>query len=71
MALELVDGPFSELQGEWRFEALGADGCRATLHLRFAFANRAQDLLLGKAFEQSCNRLVDAFVQRAADVHGR
>ncbi|RMF96795.1 MAG: type II toxin-antitoxin system RatA family toxin [Gammaproteobacteria bacterium] len=70
MTLALVDGPFSELQGEWEFEPLGENGCRAQLQLRFGFANRAQDLLLGKVFEQTCNRLVDAFVRRAAEIHG-
>lgn len=66
MSLELEDGPFSDLQGEWQFEALGERGCRISLEMRFAFASRVKDALLGVIFEQSCNKLVDAFVQRAA-----
>jgi len=70
MSLELEDGPFSDLSGEWQFEPLGDGGCRISLELRFAFASRVKDALLGVIFEQSCNKLVDAFVQRAGLVYG-
>lgn len=70
MTLELVDGPFSELHGEWQFKALGDAGCSVELSMHFAFSNPVKDLVLGAAFEQTCNRLVDAFVERAAEVYG-
>ena len=63
--MELVDGPFSALQGEWRFESLGEDGCKLMLDMRFSFSGPVKDLLLGAVFEHTCNQLVDAFVQRA------
>ena len=69
MTIELVNGPFSELHGEWRFEPMGAAGCEVELRLQFAFANRLKDMVLGAAFEQICNRLVDAFVARARELH--
>jgi ribosome-associated toxin RatA of RatAB toxin-antitoxin module len=71
LAMELVDGPFRALHGEWSFTPLGDAGCRAELTVRFEFRNRATDLLMGPAFERLCNEIVDAFVQRAAAVHGR
>lgn len=70
MTLELVEGPFSELHGDWRFTPLGDNGCQIDLQMRFAFSNPLKDLVLGAAFEQTCNRLVDAFVSRAAEVYG-
>jgi ribosome-associated toxin RatA of RatAB toxin-antitoxin module len=70
MTLELVEGPFSDLQGEWSFTALGDAGCQIDLTMRFAFSNHVKDLVLGKAFEQTCNRLVDAFVTRAGEIYG-
>ena len=33
--LELEDGPFDSLGGEWRFEALSEDACRVSLDLTF------------------------------------
>ena len=55
-----------ELDGDWRFEALGEQGCRISLRMRFAFSNPVKDRLLGPVFEKTCNTLVDAFVTRAA-----
>lgn len=71
MTLELVDGPFTDLRGEWRFEPLGESGSRIALTMRFQFENRLMDRLLAGAFETTCNRLVDAFVRRADVVYGR
>lgn len=68
--MTLVDGLFSELEGDWEIEALGDDGCRLDLTLRFAFSNRIKDMLLGPVFEQTCSRLVDAFVARAGELYG-
>ncbi|MDJ0929192.1 MAG: type II toxin-antitoxin system RatA family toxin [Gammaproteobacteria bacterium] len=70
MTIELVHGPFSELHGEWRFEPMGDAGCKVELRLQFGFANRVKDLVLGAAFEQTCNHLVDAFVARAGQLYG-
>lgn len=71
MTMELEDGPFSELRGEWAFSSLGEEGCKVSLNLRFAFENRVADLVLGPPFESICNQLIDAFVQRARVVNVR
>ncbi|MDP2326230.1 MAG: type II toxin-antitoxin system RatA family toxin [Gammaproteobacteria bacterium] len=70
MTMELVDGPFQSLHGEWLIEPLGEKGCRIDLRVRFRFSSAARDWLLGPAFELTCNGLVDAFVARAKTVYG-
>ncbi len=70
MDLSLVDGPFKQLQGGWRFEQLGDAGSKVSLQMKFAFESRATDALFGHYFEESCNKLIDAFVQRARSVYG-
>lgn len=70
LTMELIDGPFKALHGQWTFTPLGEAGCRADLTVRFEFRSRAVDLLMGPAFERLCNEIVDAFVQRAASVYG-
>lgn len=70
MSMSLVDGPFKSLEGEWRVESLGGQGCRIDLHIQFEMAGRGRDWLLGPAFELTCNGLVDAFVKRAKAVYG-
>jgi ribosome-associated toxin RatA of RatAB toxin-antitoxin module len=68
ITMELEHGPFSELHGAWTFAALGEGGSRVSLSVRFGFASRVTDMLLGPAFETLCAHLVDAFVSRARDV---
>lgn len=78
LVMELVEGPFSSLHGEWTVTPLAAPGdaasaargSRIDLRVRFQFAGTARDLLLGPAFELTCSGLVDAFVERARVVYG-
>jgi ribosome-associated toxin RatA of RatAB toxin-antitoxin module len=67
IAMVLTEGPFEQLEGSWRFHALGNEGCRITLSLRFRFSHPLKDLLMGATFEALCNELVDAFVRRARE----
>ena len=64
LLMNLSDGPFRHLSGEWRFDPLG-DGCRVSLRICFEFKNRAQQLLLGSSFEALCDRLVRDFLNQA------
>ena len=68
--MQLVEGPFSELTGQWRVESLGDVGCKLMLDLEFDFSGATKDMLLGAVFEHTCNELVDAFVRRAGQVYG-
>jgi ribosome-associated toxin RatA of RatAB toxin-antitoxin module len=70
MTLQMVEGPFRVLEGRWRFEPIGTAGTRVELEMRFEFANPVISMLFGKAFEQSCNTLIDAFIARARATYG-
>ena len=71
--MSLVDGPFSDLQGHWRFVGIGAAGaaaCRVEFDLRYAFASRALETVLSPVFDRVANTFVDSFVTRAEQVYG-
>ena len=73
VVMRLVDGPFSELDGTWRFAAIGAAGtaaCRVEFDLRYAFSSRALETVLSPVFDRVANTFVDSFVQRAEQVYG-
>ena len=73
VVMQLVDGPFSELDGTWRFVAIGAAGsaaCRVEFDLRYAFSSRALEIVLSPVFDRVANTFVDSFVQRAEQVYG-
>ena len=69
MSLELVRGPFKQLDGLWTFTAIGTAGTRIELDMKFEFANPVASMLFGRAFEQSVGELIDAFVLRARQIH--
>ncbi len=68
----LVDGPFSLLDGTWRFMPLGVDGkaCKIDFDLRYAFASTALEVLVSPVFDRVANTFVDSFVKRAEQVYG-
>ncbi len=71
--MELVDGPFSHLEGVWDFTPLG-DGsqraCKVEFRLTYGFSSPALATLVGPVFDRIAGSLVDAFVKRADQVYG-
>ncbi len=75
VTVNLVDGPFSVLEGSWVFQPLGRPGgeeqaCKIEFDLRYAFASAALERVVSPVFDRVANTLVDAFVRRAEDVYG-
>ena len=77
--LALVDGPFSDLAGQWRFIPLAMPGqptdeapkaCKVEFDLRYAFSSRTLEAVVSPVFDRIANTFVDSFVKRAEQVHG-
>jgi len=68
--MQLLYGPFRDLTGEWRFDAIGARGSRVHFRVEFEFKNRLTAAAFGAVFEAMCSTIVDAFVLRAQKIHG-
>lgn len=66
--IRLVDGPFSHLEGFWRFDEEN-EGCKISFDLEFEFAGRMFSMLLGPIFEQVTDKMVDSFCTRAQDLY--
>ena len=71
IAMHLIDGPFSNLEGRWRFEPLGDAGCKISLLLEYEFSSKMVSLVVGPVFNKIANTLVDAFQKRAVEVYGK
>lgn len=69
--IELLDGPFRELEGHWVFDPCENGTCRVCFDIRFEFANSLFEMVFGPFFEETCRSLVDAFCERAGAVYGR
>jgi ribosome-associated toxin RatA of RatAB toxin-antitoxin module len=71
--MQLVKGPFSQLQGDWSFSEVGdgsQNACKVELQLRYGFNSMALAAVVGPVFDRIAGSLVDAFVKRAEQVYG-
>lgn len=69
--MHLIDGPFSKLDGCWRFDPLGEEGSKIALFLEYDFSSRMVGMVVGPVFNQIANTLIDAFQKRAIEVYGK
>jgi ribosome-associated toxin RatA of RatAB toxin-antitoxin module len=73
IGMSLVQGPFSNLSGVWRFSPVG-DGtqraCKVELELQYGFSSKTLAALVGPVFDKIAASLVDAFVKRAEAIYG-
>jgi ribosome-associated toxin RatA of RatAB toxin-antitoxin module len=71
--MQLLNGPFSQLDGHWAFSPVG-DGsqraCKVELTLNYGFDSPTLAKLVGPVFDKIAASLVDAFVKRAQQVYG-
>ena len=70
MTMELVDGPFNSLSGEWSFKALSPEASKVSLSLNFELDNQLVSNAVGKVFEQVANEMVDGICSRARALYG-
>jgi len=67
--MQLLKGPFKNLQGAWSFLQLGEDGCKVSLHLDFEMRRGPVAKVFGKGFGKIADRLLDDFCKRADQVY--
>lgn len=67
--MELVEGPFKFLHGEWVFDEIDQQCCQISFTLHFEFSNALISLAFGKIFTELTTRMVDAFKQRAKIIY--
>jgi len=68
--LQLVEGPFDQWQGEWRFAALASDACKVSLDLSFSLQHALTQKATEKLLEGVASNLVNAICQRANKLYG-
>lgn len=71
--MQLLKGPFSNLDGQWLFLPVGDGSQQASkveLSLRYGFSSTTLGAVVGPVFEKIAATLVDAFVKRAQQVYG-
>jgi ribosome-associated toxin RatA of RatAB toxin-antitoxin module len=69
--ITLIDGPFSRLEGYWRFTPIDSDGCKIELMLQFEIKHSLAAAIIAPAFSRIANTMVESFCNRARDLHER
>lgn len=69
--LSLHEGPFSNLQGIWRFIALNENACKVSLDMDFDFDNVIAKTALSGMFKKIIAAQLDAFHRRAESLYSR
>ena len=67
--MQLLEDPFEQLSGEWRFEPLGENAAKVFLNLQFKFKSKILDMSLTPIFTKIANSQLDAFVARANKIY--
>ena len=62
--MSLLEGPFSELEGCWKFKPIPDLGCKVEMELSFELGASFLELPFSKTFDKSAKKLVDAFCLR-------
>ncbi|MFZ1853187.1 MAG: type II toxin-antitoxin system RatA family toxin [Nitrosomonas sp.] len=73
--MNLLDGPFEQLEGYWHFislgnTSLGDTACKINFRLRYTFSSKILEKLFGPVFHMIANNFVESFIKRAEEIYG-
>jgi ribosome-associated toxin RatA of RatAB toxin-antitoxin module len=69
MQIKLKDGPFKQLDGDWRFTQLTPNACKIEFRLNYEFANGFLEKIISPVFSHIATTFVDGFVARADKIY--
>lgn len=69
--MELLEGPFKELQGQWLFTPVAEHACKLQFFLHFSFRNPVYGMVMDPLFKRLANSLLDNFLKRAKSLYQR
>lgn len=69
MHIRLKEGPFSHLDGWWRFIPLGDTACKVEFNLHYQFSSKLLEKALGPVFNHIASTFVESFIKRAQQVY--
>jgi ribosome-associated toxin RatA of RatAB toxin-antitoxin module len=64
--LQMSNGPFKTLTGQWDIQALGAVGCKVSYAMQWQYSSPLLAITIGQRFEGIAKQLLDAFMAETA-----
>ena len=71
ISMSLVSGPFKELNGKWKFSALGDLACRIEFELAYVFQSRLIEKVSAPLMQHISETMVNSFYEEAQRKYGR
>jgi len=71
VSIDLVEGPFSALGGQWLLQELSESACKVSLEMDFNFESRITQKLFGRVFQSVIAAQLDSFQKRAEQLYGK
>jgi ribosome-associated toxin RatA of RatAB toxin-antitoxin module len=68
--VRLKDGPFKNLDGDWRFIKLKDTACKVAFRLEYSFSNVLLEALIGPVFHYIATTFIESFTRRAEALYG-
>jgi coenzyme Q-binding protein COQ10 len=69
--VEYLQGPFSNLENRWSFEAKSETVCDVGFFIAYEFKSRMLAMLMGAMFDTAFQRFAAAFEKRADAIYGK
>ncbi|MCP4187926.1 MAG: type II toxin-antitoxin system RatA family toxin [Gammaproteobacteria bacterium] len=69
IAMALLKGPFSKLEGLWRFTPVDPEGCKVELALQYELKQGLAAVIIAPAFSRIANTMVSSFCERGNDLY--
>ena len=67
--MQLLNGPFKSLHGQWTFSEIANDGCRVEFHLEFEMQRSLLSKMIASVVVEASNKLVDVICLRADQLY--
>ena len=63
--IELIEGPFSHLKGNWIFKKIDSNNTQVKLYLEYKFDNKIIEVSLKPIFSSIMSSILDSFISEA------
>ena len=63
--LKLVEGPFSHLEGHWKFDEIDEFNTQVSLYLEYKFDNKLIEMSIKPVFSNIMSSILDSFISEA------
>tara|TARA_B100000959_G_scaffold277958_1_gene335420 strand:+ start:359 stop:799 length:441 start_codon:yes stop_codon:yes gene_type:complete len=63
--MELIEGPFSHLKGNWIFKKIDSNNTQVKLYLEYKFDNKVIEVSLKPIFSSIMSSILDSFISEA------